>query len=252
MNDQGKNPVVIEAELKQVDWSKDPNLDRAAILQRANSNKHQEIWHNELRRQEKEADAKAKEATKAIWTATGFYVYMRKTAREVYGKTLIDNEQTRPLIKTICLFLSGDPRFETELGHSFTKGLMLRGPSGLGKTDLVKWVSDNELNPVNIISMIRIAETVKNDGEFTIGSTRTLYLDDVGSEMAPVKHYGTEINWLKDFIELYYTTSKPFHKLMISTNLTGDDLEKKYGYRVRSRLREMFNVIDVQGEDLRG
>ena len=44
----------------------------------------------------------------------------------------------------------------------------------------------------------------------------------------------------------------PFNKLIISTNNSFDELESKYGFRVRSRLKDMFNIIDVDGKDLRG
>jgi len=80
----------------------------------------------------------------------------------------------------------------------------------------------------------------------------TLYLDDVGTEEPIVNHYGTKINWFKNFIEMYYLKNKPFNKLIISTNNSFDEIESKYGFRVRSRIKDMFNIIDVQGKDMRG
>jgi len=251
LNSRGVHPLTAEAELKAIDWTKDPNLNRDELLKRANSFKHQAQWHKQRLQEERQAEKEQAEKYKKFWTAGQFYKYMAWQAED-QGKKLITNDDTLPLIKTICYFLSEDPRFETELGLSFRKGLMLRGPSGLGKTDLVKWVSDNQLHPVTIFSMIRIAETVKDEGEFEIKGGTLLYLDDVGTEEAPVNHYGTKINWFKDFIELYYNSGKQHNRLIISTNLPFDDLEAKYGYRVRSRIREMFNVVDVKGEDLRG
>jgi hypothetical protein len=29
-------------------------------------------------------------------------------------------------------------------------------------------------------------------------------------------------------------------------------MEEKYGFRVRSRIKDMFNIVDVNGEDMRG
>jgi len=93
---------------------------------------------------------------------------------------------------------------------------------------------------------------VKAEGEcFVNGKGGMIYLDDVGSESTPVKHYGTDIHWFKDFIEVWYAKKHPFNKLIISTNLSKKQIEEKYGYRVRSRMEEMFNIIDVNGEDLR-
>jgi DNA replication protein DnaC len=76
-------------------------------------------------------------------------------------------------------------------------------------------------------------------------------IDDVGSEAVPVKYYGTEINWFKDFIETIYLKQTNYSNVIITTNLGGEEIEKLYGYRVRSRLREMFNVIELTGKDLR-
>jgi hypothetical protein len=41
---------------------------------------------------------------------------------------------------------------------------------------------------------------------------------------------------------------KYFH---CTTNLTGNELQQKYDSRVRSRMREMFNFIELPGHDRR-
>ena len=51
---------------------------------------------------------------------------------------------------------------------------------------------------------------------------------------------------------MYYLKNKPFNKLIISTNNNFDEIESKYGFRVRSRIKDMFNIIDVRGKDMRG
>ncbi len=67
-----------------------------------------------------------------------------------------------------------------------------------------------------------------------------------------VKYYGSEINWFKTFIEEYYAKyPNAFHRLMFSTNDNFDTLEAKYGFRVRDRLAEKFDVLDVSGKSFR-
>ena len=178
---------------------------------------------------------------------------MAWTSKNVYGKTLIVNDDNKKIITALCFFISSDPRFETVLGYSFKKGLLIRGISGLGKTFLVRCVKDNEIKPITILSMIEIAESVKSEGEFDIRlSDKINYLDDVGTEQHIINHFGTKINFFKNFIETYYLNNRPFDKLIISTNNNFQELEDKYGFRVRSRLKDMFNVIDVTGKDMRG
>ena len=180
---------------------------------------------------------------------------MAHSSQQVFGKTLIVNESNKALITAICFFLSNDARFETELGLSFKKGLLIRGISGLGKTFLITCVKDNLLNPVAIFSMLDIAEKIKDEGSFNIRfkKDRIIYLDDVGTEESTINHFGTKINFFKNFLETFYMHHpQDFNRLIISTNSNFNEIEEKYGFRVRSRVKDMFNIIDIKGEDLRG
>jgi hypothetical protein len=242
--------LLAEEKAAEIDWLK--QVDTKRVLQIANSNKHYDIWQKEQREKDKkEAEEKATNL-KNTWTAKMMLRFMRWTSENTYDKKLIENDQTLPLIKIVCFFLSEDERFETELGYSLKKGLLIRGACGLGKTYTIRCVSMNELNPVTIYSMIEIASAVKEDGDFELPKSKKIYLDDVGSEQSLVNHYGTKINWLKEFLETFYLRSNQYNRLILSTNLNASQLEAAYGFRVRSRLKDMFNVIDVEGIDMRG
>ncbi len=244
----------IVAKLKEIDWMKE--IDKDSLLKNSNSNKNYAIWQQQQRDKEKQEEEDRKRELIEFWTAKNVYSLMKGVSFELYGKNLILNDYNRKLISALCFFVSRDERFETELGYSFKKGLLIRGISGLGKTHLVQCVQNNGLNPIKILSMIEIADEVKQEGEYQInmGNCKILYLDDVGTEEATVNHYGTKINFFKNFIESVYLRNEGtgFGKLMISTNNSFDEIEQKYGFRVRSRMRDMFNVIEVKGEDMRG
>ncbi len=188
--------------------------------------------------------------------ATYMFKLMKWSSQNNFGRKLIVNENTTYLIKVLCYFLSNDIRFEKELGFSFSKGLLIRGISGLGKTHLVRCLENNELSPILVLSMIEITDEIKDQGQYELklGNKKVVYLDDVGTEEATVNHFGTKISFFKNFIELVYLKNKEngFNKLMISTNNSFAEIEAKYGFRVRSRMKDMFNTIDVKGEDLRG
>lgn len=246
--------IQIEMRIKEIDWTS--QIDQENILNRANSNKNYEIWQAQQREKEKQDERKKEKDLKELWDAKNVYRLMKWTSEKVYGRPLIVNQYNRTLISAICFFVSGDERFETELKLDFRKGLLIRGISGLGKTHLLKCVAENDLNPIKIISMIEVADEIKQEGEYQInmGRNRIIYLDDVGTEEATVNHYGTKINFFKNFIETVYLRNieKGFGKLIISTNNSYSEIEEKYGFRVRSRMRDMFNVIEVKGEDMRG
>ncbi len=243
----------IIAKISTMEWMK--VIDAEVVLRNANSNKHHALWIEENRLKEKDEMQKKRDEIISSHTAKFIYNIMAHSSQHIFGKTLIVNESNKALITAICFFLSNDPRFETEVGLSFKKGLLIRGISGLGKTFLITCVKDNLLNPVVIHSMLDIAEKIKEEGAFNIRfkKDRIIYLDDVGTEESTINHFGTKINFFKNFLETFYMHHpQDFNRLIISTNSNFNEIEEKYGFRVRSRVKDMFNIIDIKGEDLRG
>lgn len=253
MANLGYNESQVLKKIEENDWNAE--FDKGELFRDANSSKHQNIWHSQQRVKEKEdAIKRFKELTERC-TAKYMFNLMKWASQNKLGRKLVVNESNKHFITTLCYFLSKDTKFETELGFSFNKGLLIRGISGLGKTHLVRCLEENELNPILILSMIEITDEIKMQGEYeiNIGDKKVIYLDDVGTEEPLVNHYGTKITFFKNYIELIYlkNQNKAFNHLMISTNNSFSEIEDKYGFRVRSRMKEMFNIVDVQGQDMR-
>jgi len=248
--DKGLKEEEILSRISSINWMQE--IDKTEVLKNANSNKHYAIWQQEQRKKEQQEEISKVVELQTRCNAKYFYNLMAWTSEKCYGKKLILHDDNTPLIRSICFFFSRDERFETELKYDLSKGLLIRGVSGLGKTYLLKCIENNDVRPIEIVSMIDISEQVKEEGTYDLQYKNSLYLDDVGTEEPIVNHYGTKINWFKNFIEMYYLKNKPFNKLIISTNNSFDEIESKYGFRVRSRIKDMFNIIDVQGKDMRG
>jgi DNA replication protein DnaC len=246
-----KTKEEIDLKLSQVEWEHE--IDRVAILKLANSVKHHEIWQQEQHKKEKEKLAAAKKELEETWTAKQLFSLMKWASENKFNKKLKVFEQNKKLISALCFLGSNDERYESELNYSFSKGLLIRGASGLGKTHLVRCVEDNGLKPILILSMLEITDEIKSHGEYDIqmGNKKLLYLDDAGTEESVVNHYGTKITFFKNFIETIYLRRKNFSDIIVSTNLNFKQIEEKYGFRVASRMREMFNVVDIFGEDMR-
>jgi hypothetical protein len=251
----------VEAQMEQIDFEK--KIDKEKILRIANSNKHRLIQEKgELEKEREELKNKRRELEKKC-DAKYFYRLMRSNYELLnLKKPFQQDSDNEGLIKIICFFLSRDPRLETiyraenkggKIYYDLNKGLLIRGVPGLGKTFLFELVKDNELNPIKIVSMIEVAEQINREGnfEFEMGDATILNLDDVGTEEAVINYYGTKINWFKDFIEKSYRNKNRFKNLVITTNLRFDEIEEKYGFRARSRMKEMFNIVDVNGKDRR-
>lgn len=242
----------IEHKMAQIDFK--GSLDREAILKQSNSRKHHQEWQKENRRKEKEEEARKLDELKKNWTAPRMFRYMEWASYQHYKKNLIVNESNKKFITTLCFFLSVDKRFETELGYTFSKGLWIRGPVGIGKTHLIKCLSKNDLNPVLVLSMLEITDEIKFNGSYEVkyGNNKMIYLDDVGTEEPVVNHFGTKITFFKTFMESLYLRGGDFNRILVSTNLSAAETEERYGFRVRSRIKDMFNIVDVDGEDMRG
>lgn len=234
-----------------INWEE--KIDREAVLKQANIAKVQQLWHAQQREKDRrEKIEQAKQLTE-YWTAKQMFELMKRNSWELFGKKLQVTDNNRQAITALCFFLARDDRFMTDLKLDPQKGLLIRGPTGTGKTHLVRCLATNELNPVMVLSMIDIAGEIKRNGEFVMKpqGRKIVYLDDVGTEQAAVKHYGNTIEWFKDYIETTNLKTKTFNHLIITTNLNFSEMEQMYGFRVGSRLREMFNPVDLVGPDLR-
>lgn len=244
----GKGMSVQEAEkrIAEIDWSKE--IDTPSVLQDAANRKQWFLEEEETRKQRLNDRISKIQQLRKEWTADRYLQIIRDHYQNRGGFKMIPDQVT--YFQTVAYWLSGDPRFE-EKGFRFNRGLLIVGDAGTGKTETLKAVANNPLFPLTIISMIEIAEQVREKGICILRSDRIHVIDDIGSEPVPVKHYGTEINWFKDFIETIYLKQTDYSNVIITTNLGGDEIEKLYGYRVRSRMREMFNSITITGKDLR-
>lgn len=247
----GRSPQAIEDALDGRDFLLE--INRYEFLKAANQ---RFVWakQDQDRRDEELRKEKEKiESLKLLWGADNMIQFMEKYSREHIGKEMIINDSNSKLRLALCYFVSRDLRFNTELGYNTKKGLMIRGNTGVGKTYMVKCIATNEYNPIRIHSMLSINNEIKNSefGDYNMKYARIHYIDDVGTTTPIINHFGTKINWFKDFIELESFEKNNFSHLIISTNCSFDEIEAMYGFRVRSRMAEMFNVIDVEGEDFR-
>lgn len=206
-------------------------------------------------RDDNRARAKAKRDELVRLWDYGYFFRVMKDRAQMQGKELILNDTTMPIIKAMCFRLSGDKRYETELGLSFQKMLIIRGAPGLGKSWIPSLVADNPIQSMQILTINEITETVRTTGEFKgfkFGTFDLVYLDDIGTEETPVKYYGTELHWFKTWFENFYATSKHcFWRVLMSTNENFDTIGVKYGFRVRDRMREVCDVLDLTGESMR-
>ena len=167
------------------------------------------------------------------------------------------------LFKLCCYFIQ-DHYSCAQIGIDTNKGILLSGPVGCGKTSLMQLLlhlaphkTNYEIIPTrNIVFGFNAAgfETLEQYNQ-----TKNYCFDDLGVEPI-VSHYAKECNVLGEILLSRYDLfnchpqldwgshpTKPRttnHSIThITTNLNSQELENRYGSRVRSRLRAMFNLI---------
>lgn len=88
------------------------------------------------------------------------------------------------------------------------------------------------------------------------GNTKYYCFDDLGGVEPSGRFYGKDLNVMGEVLlsryELY-VSSKGKVKTHATTNLNAEELEERYGNRVRSRMRQLFNLIgfDSKAKDKR-
>jgi DNA replication protein DnaC len=156
--------------------------------------------------------------------------------------------------KLICYFLK-DEVMAANFNLDLSKGILLSGPVGCGKTTLMTLMKSAAKQNNNFImktcrdiSFEFIKEGYQTIQKYSNGSNthsehRNYCFDDLGVE-TNLKYYGNECNVMAEIIlsryDIFISKQVITH---ITSNLSATEIESAYGNRVRSRLRELCNLI---------
>ena len=191
--------------------------------------------------------------------------WVENKGRELYGTRFRIIENDHSVIYQLIAYFLRDEQTAFQFGIDLGKGILLAGPVGCGKTTLMnvmKHLTKAEhkfiVKPCRDISIEFINDGYGIIHKYSIGkayhSEQRIYcLDDLGVENN-LKYYGNECNVIAEVLlsryDIFISKRVPTH---ITTNLSATEIETHYGIRVRSRLREMMNLIayDKNSKDKR-
>lgn len=192
---------------------------------------------------------------KTHYNYTEIIIWLQNKGQELYGNHFKILESDYQIIyKLIAYFLKDGPTcFQYNI--NLNKGILISGPVGCGKTslmNLMKYLTPTEykfiVKPCRDISFEFIKDGYEVIHRYSRGKLDHLdpkiyCFDDLGLENN-LKYYGNECNVMAEILlsryDLYISRRIQTH---ITTNLSASEIEIHYGNRVRSRMRELFNLI---------
>ena len=183
------------------------------------------------------------------------------------GEDFTIAKDREPQYYALALYFTGNPAFnELKPGNDLTRGLMLQGTVGTGKTLALRLFVElatrlkmgNYLGGLpRLVSTNAVCDELEALG---IWQTRKYVnynwycFDDLGDEPLEVQqpYKSLKFEAFRRILGDRYDKFKSTGQITIaSTNLNFALMGKYYGVRIESRAKEMFNVISFTGEDKR-
>jgi energy-coupling factor transporter ATP-binding protein EcfA2 len=195
--------------------------------------------------------------------------FLNEKGKSIFGDAFVVDSADYEIIFKVLVYTIRDVHNAQRLNIDLSKGLLLSGPVGCGKTSLMKLI--NLVYPPKERYLIKSCREVSYDfisnGYSALNNyshlsyvyregqkvPRTWCFDDLGTENT-LKYFGNDCNVMVEVLlsryDLFIENGMKTH---LTTNLTAKEIEDIYGNRVRSRLREMFNLIsfDMSSRDKR-
>ncbi len=181
-----------------------------------------------------------------------FINYQGKT---LYGHNFRINILDIPTIYKLLIYMIKDQNTALKEQIDLNKGILLSGPIGCGKTSIMHLIRPftNPLSDYKIKTCREISfEFAKNGfdaiNKYTQKQNNQSRLsgycfDDLGAEQQ-IKHFGNDCNVMAEVLISRYEQFVENNSIThLTSNLSASEIEMLYGNRLRSRMRNMFNLI---------
>lgn len=178
--------------------------------------------------------------------------YLDYKGKQQFGRSFAIHPLDYEVIYQLLSWIVFDQKACDKYNISPTKGILLIGPVGCGKTSLMTLISSLLskqrsflVKPARNITIefSKNGYDVINRYSRAVRSPAPICIDDIGVE-PPMRYFGDQINVIGEILLSRYDLFRDKNIVTHgTTNLNADELEQRYGNRVRSRLREMFNLI---------
>jgi DNA replication protein DnaC len=200
-----------------------------------------------------------------IMTTNQLKELFNKEAKKYYSaerRPFEVDDNNKKFLNAFCKYFAQDSTFETEHNGDLNKGLFVFGNNGTGKTSSFKIIQNISklyalkqlwlpmISTQNVIEQFNLSESSKKDYIIMYYARGTYLFDDLGSEKE-ASNYGKEDIFIRILEHRYNQFVTKGTKTFITSNLSFDEIKKRYGERVYDRFYQMFNQIKLDGKSRR-
>lgn len=192
---------------------------------------------------------------------------LERAGKKIYGSHFRIIEEDHPVIFKLLVYFLKDMDTAKQIGIDHRKGILITGPIGCGKTslmNLMRYISAAYTHHVMLscrkVSFEFIQEGYTIIQKYSDSSYRhvghdwepkTYCFDDLGAENT-LKYFGNDCNVMAEILLSRYDHFISHGMIThLTTNLNSSEIENQFGNRIRSRLREMCNLISLNTPDKR-
>jgi hypothetical protein len=230
-------------------------------------------------------DEKLSSELKQILKDEKYILRPHHLSRELLKNTFLSNakaieprfrrdENCEAVIDLIVQYMRGDELFlKMDEAYTHNKGLLIMGQVGSGKTLIMKTFMRLQYKFESYsrypgsrsiyysIDSYAVAHAYQKKGyeifseQFVTDTLErinlkqdNLLIDDIGSEPV-ISHYGNVTNVIGELLTMRYDNKRV--STYSTSNLDAKTLKQHYGERTFSRMKEMFNFINLKGSDRR-
>lgn len=141
------------------------------------------------------------------------------------------------------------------LEDNHRRGMILHGSNGVGKsiicTKILPVIFKHYMNipsTIELISCVKATEIEHLfDKDLPLQYSKILIIDDVGAESIS-SYYGTKRDFVSELVDMCEDMGR---LLIITTNLTPNEIGERYGLRTLDRLHSITHSFTIEHESMR-
>jgi|SRR5690554_3799233 len=185
--------------------------------------------------------------------------FLESTGKQLFGRHFKIYPEDHATITKLLIYFLKHEQMAHQHNINLNKGILLTGPIGCGKTSLMTLMrailpqeqrfgikSSREITFDFIKHGYEVIQRYSTNAYTSNHQPHKTCFDDLGAESS-LKYYGNECNVMGEILLSRYDHFISNHMIThATTNLSASELEEYYGNRVRSRMREMFNLISFE------